>query len=324
MKQFRYEQTAAGANAIRKALGVSDFRSKRLRNDLVAMRWGEHGERFLIEPTGKSAGNKPLYRIGRWGGDVAYVPDLLTDGSPGALARLFGASAPPEVRRDALLMLLYAYAHVNYMDYFGVPPDAFVHAEWDCNGECDVADYPLELGYAGEYAGLHFWLFHEARDGARYSTKQAASMIFGSEDTGRLWAAHDLLMGTGLLCRVILVTGTEPWPLWIGSASYRKGLAAIGVVGDLARLAFNAAQRGGLDPDAALASAATGTQGDTAYPTEVYFVPASDNTQPELLTLYAPTFHAPTPVNIEELAEMAARTKRWASLLESARQRKTA
>ncbi len=124
MKQFRYEQTAAGANAIRKALGVSDFRSKRLRNDLVAMRWGEHGERFLIEPTGKSAGNKPLYRIGRWGGDVAYVPDLLTDGSPGALARLFGASAPPEVRRDALLMLLYAYAHVNYMDYFGVSPDA--------------------------------------------------------------------------------------------------------------------------------------------------------------------------------------------------------
>ena len=316
----KYGFTAAGARVIRDSAGISDCRAKLVLRNLLALRFGERGERFLIEDTGKMMRNARKYEIGQWGGLVSYLPDLMVQGDPTPLSRLVRADAAPEVRRDAMLMLLHIHAAVDYAEWLGVDPAEFIYKKWALEGFAGMGDDEVELGHAGEEGGLHYWLAREEPEGPRFTLTRNAERIYGSDNMDRFWAAHDLLRVQGLLCCVAVVcTGGTSYPLWVFSPAYREALERTGVRADLARLIQNAASRTGIDPDNRVIATATGPDREN-YGTEVFFVVTKTGKAPTIRTIYAPLFHAPTPLNLAGLAEMAERTKEWTRRLEYARQ----
>ncbi|MGH8447541.1 MAG: hypothetical protein ACREVL_19925, partial [Solimonas sp.] len=69
--------TAAGAQAIRKATGCSDWRSKRLLEELMRVR--ALGGRQVVLPTHERKKNAAVYCLDAFEGDDAYLPTLMPD-----------------------------------------------------------------------------------------------------------------------------------------------------------------------------------------------------------------------------------------------------
>jgi hypothetical protein len=313
-----YTRTAAGAKAIRKALGLSDYMSKQVLTDLLALRFGGRGERFLIEPTGFMVKNAREYAFGRWDGMVSYLPDLLVQGAPAPLARIAGAHAAPEVRRDALLLFFHVCANVDYARWFGVDPESFVYCRWSREGTGSADGIDLDLGHYGEVDGLDFWLMRDAGDGLQLGKRNVAAVLFGGDDAGvkRFQAAFTLLLEQGMLCRVAIVeAGGSTYPLWVFSDAYREGLRRCGITADLGHSTYNAADRAGLDPNHLIVTAAF-SSGREAKGTGLFFVVTKRGELPTVRTVFAPTVHAPSPMNLEGLREVDIRTREWLALLE--------
>lgn len=313
-----YVRTAAGAKIIRKATGITDYQSKRVLHDLLALRFGDRGEQFLIEPTGGMVKNAREYAFGQWGGMVSYLPDLLVQGTPAPLARIVAANASPEVRCDALLLLLHTYANVDYAGWFGVDPEAFVYRRWVHEGSTTVGRVDLDLGYYGHAGGLDFWLMRDAGEGLQLGRRNAAATLFGAGNAAdkRIRAAFSLLLDQGMLCRVAMVeTGGATYPLWVSSRAYREGLRREGITPDLGRFMYNAADRARLDPDNIIISEAVRCDRDVDG-TGLFFVATKADDVPIVRTVFAPVVHAPTPMNLEGLREVNSRTLSWQALLD--------
>lgn len=313
-----YTRTAAGAKAIRKALGLSDYMSKQVLSDLLVLRSGARGERFFIQPTGFMVGNAREYGLGQWDGAMSYLPDLLIQGSPAPLARIVGAQAAPEVRRDALLLFFHVCANVDYARWFGVDPESFVYRGWSREGTGSADGIDLDLGHYGHVDGLDFWLMRDAGVGLQLGKRNVAAALFGAGDAGvnRFQAAFTLLLERGMLCRVAIVeAGGTTYPLWVFSEAYREGLRRNNITSDLGHSTYNAADRAGLDPNHLIVSAAISGNRE-ARGTGLFFVVTKRGELPTVRTVYAPTVHAPTPMNMEGLREVDARTREWLALLE--------
>lgn len=323
--ETRYITTTAGAKAIGKCTGVTDHRSKRVLRELLSLRYGERGELFLIEPTGYMVKNAKQYRFGTWPGEIAYVPDLLVQGDIPPLIRLCQADAPPEIRRDALLMLLHTYAQVDYGEFLGVDPALFAYQSLISEGEIPMGDIEMDLIYAGDHGGLHFSLIAEDKNGQPVTTPAIAATLYGDvhDAMSRFLAAHTLLTQIGMLVRVLLVEGREPWPLWVGSPGYREALIRSGVDGDLAHLIHQVAGRAGLDPDNLIIQHAN-AESWRREGTGLYFVVSTTPCKPVVKTIYCPMFHAPTPNNLDGLKEMGLRTATWRQRLDRAKKAKVA
>lgn len=320
----KYGFTAAGARVIRDSAGISDCRAKFVLRNLLALRFGDHGERFLVEDTGKMMRNARKYEIGQWGGLVSYLPDLMVQGNPTPLSRIVRADAAPEVRRDALLMLLHIHATVDYAEWLGVDPSEFIYKQWKLEGDVEIGNDIFELGYMGEDGGLHYWLAQEDPDATRFTFARNAECLFGGSAMDRFWNAHDLLRAQGLLCCVAIVcTGGSTYPLWVFSPAYRDALKQSGVRADLARLIQNSASRVGLDPDNRLIANAAGPGRDD-WGTGLFFVVTKTGKAPAIKTVYAPLFHAPSPLNLAGLAEIAERAEDWTRRLDSNRRARAA
>lgn len=314
-----YEHTAAGAKAIRLATGVTDFRAKRVLLELQALRFGDKGEKYLLERTGKSIKNAREYVFGPWDGLVAYVPDILMQGPVTPLQRLCNFDCLPETKRDALLMLLHAYASVNYGEFLGIDPSEFIFKKWTGEGLTTIDDCDIELGYYGAVNGLHFWLMREEEDGTRYTFERNAKAIYGDVEDAldRCWEAHELLLAIGMLCRVAIVHyGRDSYPLWVYSPAYREALSKTGIASDLANVIYRIAGNNGFDPDNLIIRYATGDD----RPSEgsgLFFCVTPAQKLPLVKTIYAPLFHAPNPTNMDGLMEMAKKTADWSARLKS-------
>lgn len=319
----QYLFTAAGAKAIRTVTGMTDFRSKQVLRNLLELRFGEHGTSFLIADTGQTVRNARKYELGQWDGEVAYLPDLLTQGEPAPLSRLTQADASPEVRRDALLVLLHAYARVDYANWLGIDPEAFIYANWAVEGVAHAGTEDFELGLYGKAGGLSFWLMREDTEGERIGKRNDTQSLFGTgEATGaRFRDACKLLLDLGMLCRIAIVnSGRTKYPLWIFSGIYREALRRAGVTSDLGRLIYNAADAEGFDPDNHIIRNATNADAP-ARGTDLFFVVGIGDQVPTVKTIFAPLFHAPTPLNLEGLREIDSRAKDWMARLRGTRRR---
>lgn len=321
-----YQFTAAGAKAIRTMTGMTDFRSKQVLRDLLQLRFGEHGARFLIAMTGQQVRNARKYELGRWDGEIAYLPDLLTQGERTPLSRLTQADVPPEVRRDALLVLLHTYARVDYANWLGVEPEAFVYTNWTAEGVVRVGTNDFELGLYGKTAGLGFWLMCEDPEGLRIGKRNNTQSLIGAGEAtdARLHDACNLLLGLGMLCRVAIVqSGRTTYPLWVFSRAYRDALSRSGVTSDLGRLIYNAADARGFDPDNHIIRHAT-EAGAHISGTGLFFVAGIGDQPPIVRTTLAPMFHAPSPLNVDGLHEIGSRAKEWTARLDGTRQSQNA
>lgn len=328
------DRTAAGAQAIRKSLGVTDYQSKRLLRDLLSLRYGSAGESGLVVPAvdwnaaqGTSfperKANAQTYILPGWQGEHAFLPSLLMDQyvegiSP--ISRLCKTDAEPLYQRDALLVLLSLYAAVDYGRLLGADPQDFAYREWAYDGIVETASNAFELGYLGQHASLHFWLVRED-DERSFGSHGVADRIFGSSREGstwdRFWPAFRLLEDAGLLCRVSIVSdGRDTYPLWVFSPSYRQALEAHGINGGLAADIHRVAAARYLDPDKQLIAEAVnedlGSDG-----TGLFICATQSNKQPLVRTIYTPRLYAPTAINLDGLQDMANRTSRWEQRLKA-------
>lgn len=298
--------TAAGAKAIRLATGVTDFRSKRLMDDLRSLRFGDRGQHGLIEPTGRNKGNAPLYKLPAWDGPDAYLPALLLDAHPTqgtAVHRILDSEATPEVQRDALYLLLHLYATTDYAGWMGAPHDLFAYQAWERDGARGEMDF--ELGYAGQAGPLKVWLVALPKDDEWTMPYRLVENLFGSatdENKERFWPALWLLLNSGLVCKVAVVAnGRETYPLWAFGPSFRDALAERGIHGDLAAQIQLLACQVGFDPDNYLIREATGEDRGSGG-TGLFFCIGNN---PVVRTLLVPRLHAPTAVNNDGLDEVA-------------------
>jgi hypothetical protein len=327
------DRTAAGARAIRKALGCTDYRSKRLLRDLAALRYGLTGEQGVVVPMmewndahGTSypvrKANADVYMLPSWGKSHAYVPSLLMDEyreGVTPISRLCAAEVDPSQRRDALLVLLHVYSAVDCGDYMGVPPDALAYAAWSHEGSAGASNFEFELGYLGTHRQLHFWLVRE--DEPLVAHCDAPSILGGDESTAwdRFWPSINLLESEGFLCRVAMVRrGRESYPLWVYSPAYREALADLGLNAGLADDFYRLAGNAGLDADNYLIRAATGDDRERSG-TGLFICATLTKRAPVIETVFAPRLHAATPANLDGLRDMARRTAEWGRLLRAPR-----
>lgn len=297
--------TAAGAKAIRQGAGTTDYRSKLLLADMKALCFGE---RTLLKPTPLWEGNAPIHYIEQWGGAYAYLPNLLTKKGPtegqSMLAKLVGSSEhDPDVRRDALLLLLHAYAVVTYADWFGCPPEEMAYREFRLEGEL----HDFTLGHYGDMGGATLWLAG-ATETWRAWPRVMTSLFGEDEDRAkeRFWPALWCLIDLGLLVTVISVQLNDgrAYPLWVGSPGYRKSLDFHGVVPDLAIHIHNAACATGYDPDNHVMRFAV--EDMERQGSGLFFCVAKK--KPVVRGVLMPRLHAPTPINQEGLQEAATDT----------------
>lgn len=313
--------TAAGAKAVRLATGVTDFRSKRLMDDLRALRSSERGELGLIETTGRSKGNAPVYKLPAWDGPEAYVPALLLDSHPThgtAVRRILDCAATPEVQRDALYMLLHLYARTDYAGWMGAPHDLFAYQAWEREGASGEMDF--ELGYVGQQGPLHVWLVALPKHDEWTVPQRLFQSLFGVTDDltkARFWPALWLLINSGLVCKVAVVAnGRETYPLWAFGKSFREALAERGIHGDLAAHVQSLANQVGFDADNYLIREAT-IEDREAEGTGLFFCIGKD---PVVRTLLVPRLHAPTAVNNDGLDEVAKITTSLRKRIDAQRQ----
>jgi hypothetical protein len=296
--------TAAGAKAIRQGAGTTDYRSKLLLADMMALCFGD---RTLLKPTPLYEGNAPIHYIEQWDGSYAYLPSLLIQKMGEGTSMLAKLAASPDydsdVRRDALLLLLHAYAVVAYADWFGCPPEEMAYRDFTLDGE--VHDFAL--GHYGEMGGANLWLAG-ATDTWRAWPRVMTSLFGKDEETaqGRFWPALWCLKDLGLLITVVSVQlpGGRAYPLWVANPGYREALGTYGVVPNLAMLIHNAACATGHDPDNLVMRYAV--EDMERQGSDLYFCVAKK--KPIVRGVLAPRLHAPTPINLEGLEEAGGAT----------------
>lgn len=300
--------TAAGAKSIRQTTGCTDFRSKRIMNELRSLRYGERGENGLLVTTNGRVKNAAIYRLAAWDGVYSYLPSLLLErhpqhGSP--LSRLLAHDEDRAVIRDALLLLLHIYASTDYAEWFGCPPDTMTYQEWRHEG---YGGDDFELGMQGTVAGLTLWLVAENEDDTWRTPLTVMTSLFGADEEvakARFWPAWWCLRKSGLTVPVIAVhAGGRAYPLWVYSAAYRESLREHGIVPDLAKEAQLAACDSGLDPDNLVIRYAVDELERAGSGLFYCF-----GVKPTVRTVIAPRLHAPTPVNLDGLTEAATVTK---------------
>lgn len=308
---FRYGSgrrlTAAGAKSIRKATGCTDWRSKRVMDDLRALRFGEKGENPLLTKTGRPKGNAAEYELHEWDGSHAYVPALLVDAG---LKRLC-AGADRETCRDALLVLLYLYANTDYAGWMGAPPDYFAYQQWETDGLRWAGDAELELGHAGTVGRNEVWLVALPAEDTWLMPHRLCRDIFGTDAeavTEQFWCALWFLLDSGTVCKVgVVTTGNEQYPLWVFNRTLRESLNEHhGIHADLATHVHRLALSADFDPDNLLMRAAVGDDRESSG-TGLFFCVG-----PQVCgvhTLLIPMFHAPTPINLDGLKEVAVTTQ---------------
>lgn len=320
LQSFAYgagrNMTCAGANAIRKGIGCSDWRSKRIMQSLRQLRDPQSGSAW-ISPTGRKRLNAYVYEFAKGAGLVAYVPALLTrleetlEGGTrtSPLRRLMDAAASDSVKTDALLLLLQLYARVDYAGSFGPPADYFPYQEWECEGERLLGDEVFELGQVGEVDGRPLWLVAPADDESGWTQPDGAitELLGGDPQSGpaRFLAALDLLLSEGLVCKVaIVVDGRTCYPLWVSNPTYSGWLEKFGIEAQLARRFQAWAHSIGFDTGALYrANYGRDLQGGIG----VYFCLGHT---PVVRTVLAPCLVAPTPANLDGLNEVAQATQR--------------
>lgn len=302
--------TAAGAKAIMQTLGCSDFRSKKILNELRAMRFGERGEQGLISTTKRTVGNAKVHAIESWEGEYGYLPSILLDRSvegKSPLSRLLEVEDyNSQSQRDALLLLIYVYANTDYAEWFGCPPDLMAYQTWRTEGTVGELDH--ELGHMGDIGDYSVWLIanpEEEREGW-FAPKRVISSLFGADEelaNGLFWKALFCLKDSNLLVEVLSIqSGKWKYPLWVFSPSYREHLSAqFGEVGDMARHCHRWASSAGLDPDNYVIIEAMEREGGR-FGTGMYFCVGAN---PKPFLVLAPRLHAPTPVNLDGIRAAA-------------------
>lgn len=317
--------TAAGAKAVKVATGCTDWRSKRVMDDLRTLRFGEGEGLGLVESTGRKKANAHLYRLPTWGGVDAYVPALILDRHPeygSAVLRICQCDSEPSVQRDALYLLLHLYSLTDYAGWMGAPPDVFVHQLWERDGSRCPGNADHELGYYGREGDIDLWLVALPEDHTWTMPHRLCEALFGDATEltrERFWRALWCLLGCGAVCKVAVVSnGRDNYPLWVFSPAYRKSLEELGIKPDLADSIYRLASDAGYDADNYLIIDATSEDREPEG-TGLFFCVGKD---PKVRTLLIPRLHAPTPVNLDGLREIAAIT--GALALKVANQRKKA
>lgn len=315
-------KTAAGAKAIRLTTGCTDFRSKRIMNELRTLRFADKG---LLSLTSNKVGNAAISKVEQWDGVHAYIPSLLLERHPehgAALAKLFQDEVSNRATlRDALLLLLHVYSCVDYAEWFGCPPDAMAYQSWRKEG---FGGNDFELGYQGDVANLPLWLVGEPTDGTWTAPKAAMALLFGDDEqsaSNRFWAALWCLKRLSLVIPVVSVqTGGRAYPLWVYNVAYRDSLRELGVVPDLGTETQRAANDSGLDPDNYLIRYAIDEMDRSG--TGLFYCVGSN---PVVRTVVLPRLHAPTPVNLDGIEEAAVVTRNlWREVRAARRQERTA
>lgn len=309
--------TAAGAHAISRYLGFSDYYGKRLLRNMLEFASGERGERRLIEPAGYKRGPAEVYKLHDWPGDRSYLPTLLVQPAgehTSLLRQLLDSTAEPETQRDALLVLLRLYECVDYGGLFGADPRRFFHQTWDRDGTRTTpgdAEYPAELGVQGKFAGRDLWLMAPPQEERWWMPAGFTKELFGEtseEAKERAFAAHWLLLSLGISVPVAIVTNRrDGYPLWVFSRGYRGVLESMGVTPNLAKYTQALANNTGIDPDGwiireGLSCASLGLVEGTG----LFYCLAGRGGAPSITTVVVPRLHAPTPNNLAGL-ESAAR-----------------
>jgi len=303
------EFTAAGAKSIKKATGVTQWRSLRIMDELRALRFGASGEKFFIEPTGGKKKNADEYRLHDWGEPHAYVPQLMADAG---LSRFFDlGEGDALLRRDALMALLCLYANTDYADYMGAPIDRFPYQIWDIEGA--RRDGEFELGMVDSLGRHQVWLVGSPDSPEGSSTWMCPSSVTkqmfgagGPENTARMWNALWFLLNTGLVCKVAIVEHDYGrYPLWYFNRRLRESLSEqFDISTDLARHFQNLASRHQLDADNLVVRDAIDTGGGDG--SGLFFcVRAGQKVPFRVYTVLAPMWHAPTPRNQDGLEEVA-------------------
>lgn len=303
-------QTASGAKRIMTLLGCTDWRSKKIMDELRSYRFGERGERGLLTPTGRTVGRAKatVYRIEEWPGEMAYLPSILVEaetpsGTP--ISRLVNSTDHQGATlKDALLLLLYIYANTDYADWFGCPPDVMATMKWRTDG----MHHDFELGHVGDIGDYSVWLIAQPLgDDAMWNTpSRVITKLYGSDleaAKARFWAAMFCLRHLDLVVDVLAVKSKNwSYPLWIFSPAYRQALEAeFGHVGDLGDQIHRSAGNAGFDPDNYIIQAATSGDLDEAGTGIFFCVGASVSP----MTVLAPRLHAPTPTNLDGIRAAA-------------------
>ena len=304
--------TAAGAKSIRQTIGCTDFRSKKILDELRAIRFGDRGGRGLITATKRTVGPAKVHAIEEWPGAYAYMPSLLLDRSVNGntpLSRLLESDDYDSgTLRDALLLFVHVYASTDYAGWFGCPIDLMAYQQWRTDGSAGSLDF--ELGYQGEVDSLSLWLIAAPDEPEWTAPKRVMTALFGPDEQyagERFWKALWCLMRAELMVKVLTIqTKSSNHPLWIFSPGYRDSLEKeFGPVGDLARYTQRCANRTDLDPDNYIIQEAVGAY--ESQGTGLFFC-VGGSPQPYLVL--APRLHAPTPINLDGITEVAETVKR--------------
>jgi len=301
------EFTLAGRNLLAKATGMTSYRGGQVLDLLRSLRYGEKGELFVIEPTGEKGRTKggwvtDQYRFGQWPGRPAYIPSLLIGT---ALQRFFdGALGDPELRRDALFVLLHVYAHIDYAGFIGAPIDRMPYQVWDIEGTRHSREF--DLGKAEAVGGTEVWLISPPENDMWTCQSEAAGNLIGhgEEATRRMWAALRFLLDNHLLSKVAVVEhDSGRYPLWFfGQAARDSYHARFHIETDLAAKVANMACRTGIDPDNLVMRKAIEEGGGTS----LYYCLRVGTRRPlKVYTIICPVLYAPTPNNLSDLGHVS-------------------
>lgn len=288
--------TAAGARAISKATKVSSERAKKVLRNLLTPPESLSAQPFIVATEAKQA-LAPVYKFTPWEGPIAYLPAALWDGEGGgALTKVLDAPAPTSVRLTAMCLLVELYARMDY-DWLAVPPDRFMHQRLRVRA-CAPA---FRKGYT-------FWLA-EASNTWEIAPGICKELTGYEAPSPLLLAAFGLLLNLGLICRVMVVDTKEfRYPLYVHYRAAAASLNERGILTDLTRRFLRAAVRDG-DITAREVNAAAGKKPGTGL-----YHCLSQST-PTVYVLLAPCLHAPTPMNLSGMEEVAERTSRMNDLL---------
>lgn len=294
--------TNAGAKKIRLTVGCTEYRSKQVHSDLLSVCEGPDGNGPPLVFAKKVTKCVSRYEISNWGGEFAYVPTLFVDECLPRLCK----TRDRAIVRDALLMLLYIYANVDYGGWMGVPVSKFAYQNWHSEGE-RVAGYDdFQLGRVADWGDSVIY-FVAAPDSDNWMVPgDVPFQIFGGsaeEADKRFWAAFDFLLSNGAICRVAMVSRVRrSYPLWIFNPKLRQGLnEQFSIIGSLGRNFNNLACRRGLDPDNRLMIAAMDADRERDG-TGLYYCAGGNPLN--LYTVITPTFYATTPRNCDGLKEI--------------------
>ena len=205
--------------------------------------------------------------------------------------------------RDALFLLLHVYCSTDYADWFGCPTDLMAYQQWRTEGSAGEGDW--ELGFQEKLGDFDIWMIASPEHDQRWSASlKLMHSLFGAEGVDgsqRFWPAFFCLRNLGLLVQVLCIrTGNVGYPLWIFSESYREALEkAFGPVGNLGKALQRVAERCYLDPDNNIIREAIEADGDG---TGIFFCYGAS---PRPYLVVAPRLHAPTPINLDGITEVA-------------------